>query len=79
MVNHEKGMKLPKSNSGNRAITIPDYMIGMLKYYKNRQAEQRLISVQDWNISNMIFTDKKGDFLSPKAISNWFQYFFKET
>ncbi len=72
-----KGIKLPKSNSGNRTIAIPDYMIEMLKYYKNRQTEQRLISTQSWNINDMLFTTQKGESIATRYISAWFCRFLK--
>lgn len=76
-VNGEKGIKLPKNNNSNRTITIPEYMVQMLKYYKNRQSERKLTQGQDWNIYNMIFTSTKGDYISPLIISKWFQSFLQ--
>ncbi len=76
-INGIRGIKLPKSNSGNRTITIPDYMIEMLKYYKNRQTEQRLISTQDWNSNHMLFTTQKGEFIATRYIYTWFSKFLK--
>ncbi len=77
-VNGEKGIKLPKTNDSNRTITIPDYMLQMLKYYKNRQTEQKLIQGQDWNGNNMLFTSRKGTYISPDTISCWFRFFLKK-
>lgn len=73
-----RGIKLPKSNSSNRTITIPDYMMQLLKYYKNRQSEQKLISTQNWNVNDMLFTTKKGEFIATGYISTWFKDFLKK-
>ena len=48
----------------------------MLKKYKVWQMEQTL-QTQMPNIHNMLFTDKKGDYLTPQYISIWFQNFLK--
>ena len=74
----EKGIKLPKSRDSNRTITIPDYMLQMLKYYKNRQTELKLSIAQDWNKDNMLFTSKNGSYISPDTISCWFRFFLKK-
>ena len=74
----EKGIKPPKSNRSNRTIVIPTYMIQMLKYYKNRQTELKLSSAQNWNIHDMLFTSKEGDYISPQVISKWFERFLKK-
>ncbi|NDO45436.1 tyrosine-type recombinase/integrase [Clostridium sp. MD294] len=74
----EKGIKSPKNNTSNRIIAVPSYMIEMLKQYRNRQLEIKLSSEKEWNKHNMIFTDKKGDYISPYSISNWFKYFLQK-
>lgn len=71
-VKGEKNIKAPKNNTSNRVIVIPDYMITMLKKYKVWQMEQTV-----HNIHHMLFTDKKGDYLTPQYISIWFQNFLK--
>ncbi len=76
-INGIRGIKLPKSNSSYRTITIPDYMIQMLKYYKNRQMEQKLISIQNWNSNDMLFITQKGEFIATGYISAWFKKFLK--
>ncbi len=67
-VKDKKGIKVPKTIRSNRTITIPNYMIIMLKQYQKYQMEQQF----------MLFTDKHGDYLSPMAITTWFQYFLKK-
>ena len=76
-VNGKKGIKIPKTARSNRTITIPNYMIIMLKQYQKYQMEQQL-RTQIPNIHNMLFTDEHGDYLSPMTITNWFQYFLKK-
>ena len=77
-VNGEKGVKLPKTNTSNRTITVPSYKIEIIKQYRSKQLEVKLSSGQEWNKHNMIFTDKKGDYISPHSISNWFKYFLQK-
>ncbi len=72
----EKNIKRPKNNTSNRVIVIPDYMIVLLKKYKVWQMEQTL-QTQISNMHNMLFTDKKGNYLSPQYITLWFQNFLK--
>ena len=67
-----------KTNTSNRTITVPSYIIEMLKQYRSKQLEVKLSSGQEWNKHNMIFTDKKGDYISPHSISNWFKYFLQK-
>lgn len=76
-VNGKKGIKSPKTVSSNRTITIPDYMLQMLKQYKKYQIEQQL-RTQISNQYDMLFMDKSGSYLSPITITNWFQYFLKK-
>lgn len=72
----KKGIKSPKTNSSNRTIAIPDYMIQMLKQYKKYQMEQQLYK-QIPNPCNILFMDRKGSCASPMVITNWFQRFLK--
>ena len=67
-VKDKKGIKVPKTIRSNRTITIPNYMIIMLKQYQKYQMEQQF----------MLFTDKHGDYLSVTALSNWFKHFLKK-
>lgn len=76
-VNGKKGIKIPKTTRSNRIITIPNYMIIMLKQYQKYQMEQQL-RTQIPNTHNMLFTDKHGNYLSPIAITSWFRYFLKK-
>ncbi|NDO46019.1 tyrosine-type recombinase/integrase [Clostridium sp. MD294] len=76
-VKGEKNIKLPKSNTSNRIIAVPDYIMKMLKQYKKEQSEIKLYSEKEWNKHNMIFTDKKGDYILVNAISKWFTHFLK--
>ena len=76
-VKGKKGIKVPKTVRSNRIITIPNYMIIMLKQYRKYQIEQQL-RTQIPNKHNMLFTDKHGDYLSPATIISWFQYFLKK-
>ncbi len=76
-INGKKGIKTPKTVSSNRTIAIPDYVVQMLKQYKKYQIEQQL-RTQIPNQYNMLFMDKKGDYIPPIAITIWFQNFLKK-
>ena len=76
-VKGEKNIKLPKSSTSNRTIAVPSYIIEMLKQYRTKQLELKLSCGQEWNKHNMIFTDKKGDYILVNAISKWFTNFLK--
>ncbi len=76
-VKGEKNIKLPKSSTSNRTIVVPNYVIEMLKQYRTKQLELKLSYGQEWNKHNMIFTDKKGDYILVNAISKWFTNFLK--
>ena len=73
----EKNIKLPKSNTSNRIIAVPSYTIELLKQHRTNQLELKLYYGQEWNKHNMIFTDKKGDYILVNAISKWFTHFLK--
>lgn len=73
----KKNMKLPKNSSSVRTITIPSYMIFMLKQYQVWQKEQVLMT-QVKNMHNMLFPGKKGDFMAPNNITSWFNRFLKK-
>ena len=49
----------------------------MLNQYTTKQLELKLSYGQEWNKHNMIFTDKKGDYILVNAISKWFTNFLK--
>lgn len=41
-VGKETALKTPKTKGGARCITIPDYLINLLRHYKAEQLENRL-------------------------------------
>ena len=61
----------PKSQSGYRQITIPDFVITELKRHKAKQAADRL-EASEWNNHDLVICRKNGLPLEPRDFSHRF-------
>jgi integrase len=69
--------KSTKNKTSNRLISIPDFIVKLLKQYKSWQNEQILSCGDMWKKSNRLFTSWDGDPEFTYALTNWFPYFLK--
>ena len=76
--NGEIGIKLPKTKSSIRTVSVPAYLMALLKQYKAHQSSQILCSSTKNSINDMLFTNTKGYYLSPPIIYQWFTKFLKK-
>ena len=69
--------KAPKNESSVRFLTIPPFLVNMLRQYKKEQAEHRLRVGDLWQGSDRLFTTWDGKPMHPDTISKWFPKFLK--
>jgi integrase len=62
----------PKTDASRSSIVLPDYIVGLLKQHRIRQAEIRHQAGDKWKNLNLIFTNKEGGFLIPTRINEPF-------
>ncbi len=72
------GCKLGSTKTGKcRDIPILKEVIGVLKWHKAKQAEEKLQMGQGYNPNNMVFCDSNGDYLRNDKIRNEFKKIVK--
>ena len=61
-VNGEYIRQSPKTADSTRRIVLPQYIVGLLKQHRARQAEQRFKMGGKWKNADLVFTNKSGGF-----------------
>lgn len=76
----EKGIynKDPKTESSNRIVPLPDYVIQTLLEYQEWYENQKEICGDKWVNSNKLFIQDNGKPMHPDTISKWFEKFVKQ-
>lgn len=76
----DKGIftKCPKTESSIREVSIPNFIVSLLKEYKLWYEEQKLIVGDFWHESNRLFVQDNGHPIHPSTISKWFINFIKK-
>ena len=76
----DKGIftKCPKTESSIREVSIPNFIVSLLKEYKLWYEEQKLIVGDFWHESNRLFVQDNGNPIHPSTISKWFINFIKK-
>ncbi|MCL6447623.1 MAG: site-specific integrase [Armatimonadetes bacterium] len=69
--------KPPKNESSVRVLSLPAFLVDMLKHYKKEQAAARLMAGDLWQGSDRLFTTWDGQAMHPDTISKWFPNFLK--
>jgi|BioPla2DNA2_1021312.scaffolds.fasta_scaffold04383_2 integrase len=69
--------KAPKTKSSERLLSLPPFLVNMLRQYKREQLETRLKVGDLWQGSNRLFTTWDGRPMHPDTISKWFPKFIK--
>lgn len=64
--------KVPKTESSNREIAIPEFIISLLDEYKLWYEEQKSIYGELWTNSDRLFVQADGKPMHPSTISKWF-------
>lgn len=70
-------LKEPKTRSGKRAITLPQYVQPLLRELMAEQRKARLQLGEAWIDSGAVFTQWNGERQHPDTLSKWFQKFLK--
>lgn len=71
-------IKEPKTRAGKRVITLPQYVIPMLRQLKKEQNEAHLLLGSAWVGSGAMFVQWNGERLHPDTLSKWFHGFLKK-
>ena len=76
----DKGIftKCPKTESSIREVSIPNFIVSLLKEYKLWYEEQKLILGDFWHESNRLCVQDNGQPIHPSTISKWFINFIKK-
>ena len=61
-VNGEYIRQSPKTADSTRRIVLPQYIVGLLKQHRAKQAEQRFKMGGKWKNADLVFTNKSGGF-----------------
>jgi integrase len=69
--------KAPKNESSERLISLPAFLVDMLRQYRKEQAEHRLKVGDLWQGSDRLFTTWDGKPGHPEWPSQWFPKFIK--
>jgi integrase len=68
----------PKTASGKRTITLPPFLVGMLRQHRKDQLEMRLKKGPAWNKSDYVFCNSWGAFFNPSHLQEVFQRLLKD-
>ena len=63
----------PKTARGRRAIALDPETVAVLRSHRARQLEQRLAAGGDYADQGLVFSDRAGEPLHPKVVSNQFR------
>lgn len=64
---------VPTKNSKGRSITLPPYLVTVLRRVRKNQLENRLRYGECWENSGFVFTDELGHHLSPQNVYREFK------
>lgn len=67
----------PKTAAGKRVVSLPAFLLEMLKQHRAQQSEQRQ-HVADWVDNDLVFPNQKGGYLHPNHMGETFRKLLKE-
>ncbi|TYO97047.1 tyrosine-type recombinase/integrase [Desulfallas thermosapovorans] len=70
--------KEPKNETSKRVISIPSFVMALIKQYKTQQSQERLKLGDLWQGSDRLFTTWDGKPGHPEWPSQWFSKFIKK-
>jgi integrase len=68
----------PKTAKGRRKITLPPFVIDVLKQHRVEQLELRLKACTAWEEHDLVFTGLHGNYLNPRYILKMFAQLLQE-
>lgn len=68
----------PKTENGNRTVTLSSQMLTMLKQYKQKQVEDKLKLGSAWKNGEYLFKHDNGQDIHPTRPYKWFMNFLKQ-
>ncbi|MFZ7120735.1 MAG: tyrosine-type recombinase/integrase [Eubacteriaceae bacterium] len=71
-------MASPKSQTSNRKISIPVYLVDLLKLHKSEQDERAKLLDDKWIDSRFILTQWNGNGMHPETPSKWWKKFVRK-
>lgn len=69
--------KAPKNDSSVRLISLPGFIVEVLRLHKKEQIEHRLKAGDLWQGSDSLFTTWNGRAMHPDTITKWFPEFLE--
>ena len=67
--------KEPKTETSNRIVDVPSYVMNLLRQYRVQQSKERLKLGDRWVDTNRIMTQINGKIMHPDLISQWWKKF----
>src|SRR6266487_4384605 len=68
----------PKTKTGKRRISLPSFLIDMLKQHRVQQLEQRLKVGDAWENRDLVFPDLHGGYFNPNYLLRVFKKLLNE-
>lgn len=68
----------PKTRSGRRRITLPDFAVDALKAHRLKTEEVRLEAGDKWVEQGLVFPNIYGGFINPSVVRRWFRVILKK-
>jgi len=69
----------PKTKAGKRPISLPPFLITVLKDHKGKQEQQRNKVGDTWENRNLVFPDLHGGYFNPRYLEKTFSKIIKES
>jgi integrase len=63
----------PKTKAGKRLISLPHFLVDMLKQHRLQQMEQRLKQGDTWENRDLVFPDLRGGYFNPNYLLRVFK------
>ena len=70
-------VKPPKNESSKRLLSLPPFLLDLLRRYRKEQAEGRMLVGDAWQGTDRIFTTWDGRPMHPDTVSSWFPQFLE--
>ncbi len=68
----------PKTKAGKRMISLPSFLMDMLRQYRANQLKQQLDQGDKWEDRNLVFTSLHGGYFSPRYLEKLFKKLFAD-